>query len=269
MHLRRRICSPAAHTHTHAHIHLTSLAHTHTHNYNPTLTVSGQIIQTPPGRQRLTVDVSDRGQPRRASAAPQAPALQLLVRPHQRPHDSFHSSRGVTAHLRSLLTRWRCSSCQLHKWVKKRLVLLGKVETIYENFTQAEPEVEFTYFMLLNRTKMRTFMLIFDFLLIPLTDVTDFSVARFRHCCSRMCMLGCLRARMARNAQPKSFVTLIGLILSEHERERGTFLAGSDAGFRHGAGPPVGEVRLDHTGLSAIPLYIFLYLLQRQRRRRR
>lgn len=52
---------------------------------------------------------------------------------------------------------------------------------------------------------------------------------------------------------------------SEHECEHGTFLAGPDAGFRHGAGPPVGEVRLDHAGLSAIPLCIFLYLLQRRR----
>lgn len=59
----------------------------------------------------------------------------------------------------------------------------------------------------------------------------------------------------------------------EHERQReckgGTFLAGSDAGLGHGAGPPVGEVRLDHGGLSAIPLCVFLYLLQRQRQRRR
>lgn len=56
--------------------------------------------------------------------------------------------------------------------------------------------------------------------------------------------------------------------LSEHEGERGTFLAGSDAGFRDGAGPPVGELRLDHASLAAIPLCVFLYLLQRQRRKR-
>lgn len=55
--------------------------------------------------------------------------------------------------------------------------------------------------------------------------------------------------------------------LSEHEEERGTFLARSDAGLRDGAGPPVGEVRLDHAGLAAIPLSVFLYLLQRQRRK--
>lgn len=57
--------------------------------------------------------------------------------------------------------------------------------------------------------------------------------------------------------------------LSQHEgeRERGTFLAGSDAGFRDGAGPPVGEVRLDRASLAAIPLCVFLYLLQRQRRK--
>lgn len=50
---------------------------------------------------------------------------------------------------------------------------------------------------------------------------------------------------------------------SERECERRTFLAGSDAGFRHGAGPPVGKVRLDHASLSAIPLCIFLYLLKK------
>lgn len=53
---------------------------------------------------------------------------------------------------------------------------------------------------------------------------------------------------------------------SVHGCERGTFLSGSDAGFRLGAGPPVGQVRLHHTGLSAIPLCVFLYLLQGQRR---
>lgn len=53
------------------------------------------------------------------------------------------------------------------------------------------------------------------------------------------------------------------------ECESITFPAGSyAAGVGHGARPSVGKVRFDHARLSAIPLCLLLYLLQRQRSRR-
>lgn len=190
---------------------------------------------------------------------------------------SFSKCRSYQTKIHFLLKQNRKYFILLNTFIKKNTVLLAHIRISMYIYTCIQTNIFIDVYMYIFRLLfiLQCVITCVDWHILEACFQRPTSHYKVLHRRSRVCMLlftcqngeecltQILRHTNRIDAEHLKLPKPEYMKPSEHEGERGTFLAGSDAGFRHRAGPSIGEVRLDHASLSAIPLCVFLYLLQR------